>query len=38
MADIVVCDDVDGAFQNSGELARAATLGAVVVYDRVAET
>jgi D-3-phosphoglycerate dehydrogenase / 2-oxoglutarate reductase len=34
---IVVCDDIDGAFQRSGELARldAATLR---VYDTVAET
>ena len=38
MADIVVCDDIDGAFQNSGELARAGGMGTVVVYDRVAET
>jgi len=38
MANIVVCDDVDGAFQNSGELARAGAVGTVVVYDRVAET
>lgn len=38
MASIVVCDDVDGAFQNSGELARAGAVGTVVVYDEVAET
>jgi phosphoglycerate dehydrogenase-like enzyme len=38
MANIVVCDDVDGAFQNSGELARAGAVGTVMVYDREAET
>jgi phosphoglycerate dehydrogenase-like enzyme len=38
MADIVVCDDVDGAYQNSGELERARAVGTVVVYDREAET
>src|SRR3970040_2149602 len=38
MADIVVCDDIDGAFQNSRELARAGAVGTVVVYDRVAAT
>ncbi|HZD40621.1 MAG TPA: NAD(P)-dependent oxidoreductase [Terriglobales bacterium] len=38
MTNIVVCDDVDGAFQNSGELARAAALGTIKVYDRAAET
>ena len=38
MANIVVCDDVDGAFQNSGELARAGAVGTVMVYDQAAET
>ncbi|MBI2088109.1 MAG: D-2-hydroxyacid dehydrogenase family protein [Deltaproteobacteria bacterium] len=38
MARIVVCDDVDGAFRNSGELRRLEAVGDVTVYDRVAET
>ena len=33
---IVVCDDIDGAFQRSGELARLDE-GALRVYDTVAE-
>ncbi|MBI2368691.1 MAG: D-2-hydroxyacid dehydrogenase family protein [Deltaproteobacteria bacterium] len=35
---IVVCDDVDGAFRGSGELARLEAVGTVTVYNRVAET
>jgi phosphoglycerate dehydrogenase-like enzyme len=38
MTNMVVCDDVDGAFQNSGELARAGTNATIVVYDRATET
>lgn len=38
MAAIVVCDDVDGAFRDSGELARLDTVGPVAVYGDVAET
>jgi len=38
MEKIVVCDDVDKAFQNSGELARAGAVGAVAVHNRMAET
>ena len=38
MARIVVCDDVDGAFENSGELARARAAANVVVYDQAAQT
>lgn len=38
MAAIVVCDDVDGAFRNSGELARLDAVGEVAVYGEVAET
>ncbi len=38
MVNIVVCDDTDGAFQNSGELARAGAVGSVTVYDQAAKT
>ena len=38
MAAIVVCDDVDGAFRDSGELARLDTVGEVTVYGEIAET
>ena len=38
MVNIVVCDDVDGAFQNSGQLARAGAVATVMVYDQAAET
>lgn len=38
MTNIVVCDDVDGAFENSGELARARTATTVMVYDQPAQT
>ena len=38
MENIVVCDDVDKAFQNSGELARAGAVGTVALHNRVAET
>ena len=38
MVKIVVCDDVDGAFQNSGELARLDAVGTVKVYNEVAES
>lgn len=38
MVDMVVCDDIDGAFKNSGELARLGAVGRITVYDRVAET
>jgi hypothetical protein len=34
---IVVCDDIDGAFRRSGELARL-DAGALRIYDTVAET
>ena len=34
---IVVCDDIDGTFQRSGELARLDE-GTLRVYDTVAET
>jgi len=37
MINIVVCDDVDGAFQNSGELSRAAAVGTIKIYDRAAD-
>lgn len=37
MTNIVVCDDVDGAFENSGELARARTAATVMVYDQPAQ-
>ena len=33
MANIIVCDDVDGALQNSGELGRLEAAGKVTVYD-----
>lgn len=35
MAKIVVCDDVDGALRNSGELGRLEAAGNVTVYDEV---
>lgn len=38
MENIVVCDDIDTAFQNSGELARAGAVGTVALHNRVAET
>lgn len=38
MPKIVVCDDVDAAFENSGELARARAAATVVVYDQTAGT
>ncbi len=37
MENIVVCDDVDGAFENSGELARARAAATVVVYHQAAQ-
>lgn len=36
MRKVVVCDDVDHAFQNSGELRRLETTAAVEIYDQVA--
>ena len=38
MSKIVVCDDVDHAFQNSGELLRLEPSAAVEIYDHVAPT
>lgn len=38
MVDVVVCDDVDDAFKDSGESARLGAAGPVTIYDRVAET
>jgi phosphoglycerate dehydrogenase-like enzyme len=38
MAQIVVCDDADGALRNSGELARLEAAGGVTVYDEAAPT
>ena len=38
MVKIVVCDDVDGAFQNSGELERLDAAGTVKVYNDLAES
>ncbi len=38
MMNIVVCDDVDGAFENSGELDRARAAASVVVYNQAPQT
>ncbi len=38
MINIVVCDDVDGAFRDSGELVRLKPVGNVTLFDQAAET
>lgn len=38
MMKIVVCDDIDGAFQRSSELERLKVAGSHVIYDQVAAT